>query len=117
MRLLLIALRLPRSIRFPVAWAHHRSPHICVAQAGHPGTPIIAARLTQGNKRATSRRDAFVDSLLVQEALDPTRFRSLALSNRGAGDSERTAAEADYTVESFARDLFAATQALGLRDI
>ena len=53
---------------------------------------------------------------LVQEALDPTRFRSLALSNRGAGDSERTAAEADYTVESFARDLFAATQALGLRD-
>ena len=37
---------------------------------------------------------------LVQEALDPTRFRSLALSNRGAGDSERTAAEADYTVES-----------------
>jgi pimeloyl-ACP methyl ester carboxylesterase len=53
---------------------------------------------------------------LVQEALDPTRFRSLALSNRGAGDSERTAAEADYTVESFARDLFAAVQALGLRD-
>jgi branched-chain amino acid transport system permease protein len=48
--------------------------------------------------------------------MDPTRFRSLALSNRGAGDSERTAAEADYTVESFARDLFAATQALGLRD-
>ena len=53
---------------------------------------------------------------LVQETLEPTRFRSLALSNRGAGDSERTAAEADYTVESFARDLFAATQALGLRD-
>src|SRR5438874_7559205 len=53
---------------------------------------------------------------LIQEALDPTRFRSLALSNRGAGDSERTAAEADYTVESFARDLFATTQALGLRD-
>src|SRR5262245_49149127 len=46
---------------------------------------------------------------LVQEALDPSRFRSLALSNRGAGDSERTAAEGDYTVESFARDLFAAT--------
>jgi len=53
---------------------------------------------------------------LVQEALDPTRFCSLALSNRGAGDSERTAAEADYTVESFARDLFAATQTLGRRD-
>src|SRR5215471_17586583 len=53
---------------------------------------------------------------LVQEALDPTRFCSLALSNRGAGDSERTAAESDYTVESFAGDLFTATQALGLRD-
>jgi pimeloyl-ACP methyl ester carboxylesterase len=53
---------------------------------------------------------------LVQEALDPSRYRSLALSNRGAGDSERTAAEADYTVESFARDLYAATQALGLWD-
>ena len=53
---------------------------------------------------------------LVQEALDPSRFRSLAFNNRGAGDSERTAAEADYTVQSFAHDLFAATQALGLRD-
>src|SRR5215470_18322445 len=53
---------------------------------------------------------------LVQEALDQTRFRSMALSNRGAGDSERTAAESDYTVESFAGDLFAAMQALGLRD-
>jgi len=53
---------------------------------------------------------------LVQEALDPSRFRSLAFTNRGAGDSERMAAEADYTVQSFAHDLFAATQALGLRD-
>ena len=53
---------------------------------------------------------------LMQEALDPSRFRSLAISNRGAGDSDRTASEADYTVESFARDLFAATQALGVRD-
>ena len=53
---------------------------------------------------------------LTQEALDTTRFRSLAISNRGAGDSDRSPAEADYTVEAFARDLFAATQALGLRD-
>jgi len=53
---------------------------------------------------------------LVQEALDPTRFRSVAFNNRGAGDSERTVAEADYTVQSFAHDLFAAAQALGLRD-
>jgi branched-chain amino acid transport system permease protein len=53
---------------------------------------------------------------LVQEALDATRFCSIAISNRGAGDSDRTPAEADYTVESFARDLFAAAQSLGLRD-
>lgn len=53
---------------------------------------------------------------LVQEALDASRFRSIAISNKGAGDSERTASEADYTVEAFARDLWAATQALGLRD-
>jgi len=53
---------------------------------------------------------------LMQEALEPTRFRSIALSNRGAGDSERTASEADYTVESFATDLFVAIRALGLKD-
>jgi branched-chain amino acid transport system permease protein len=53
---------------------------------------------------------------LVQEALDPTRFRSVAISNRGAGDSDRTPSEEAYTVESFARDAFAAVQALGLQD-
>ncbi len=53
---------------------------------------------------------------LLQEALDTSRFRTIALNNRGAGDSTHTAAEADYTVESFAQDLYAAVQALGLRD-
>ena len=53
---------------------------------------------------------------LMQEAMDPTRFRALAISNRGAGDSDRTASEADYTVESFSKDLFAAVQTLGLQD-
>lgn len=53
---------------------------------------------------------------LMQEALDPSRFRTIAISNRGAGDSDRTPAEADYSVESFARDLYAAVQALGLGD-
>jgi branched-chain amino acid transport system permease protein len=51
---------------------------------------------------------------LMQEALDPARFRTIAISNRGAGDSDRTPSEADYSVESFARDLYAAVQALGL---
>jgi branched-chain amino acid transport system permease protein len=53
---------------------------------------------------------------LAQEALDASRFHSIAISNRGAGDSDRTPSESDYTVESFSRDLFAAVQALGLRD-
>lgn len=51
---------------------------------------------------------------LIQEALDPTRFRTIAISNRGAGDSDRTPSEAAYTVESFARDLHAAVEALDL---
>jgi len=53
---------------------------------------------------------------LMQDAMDTTRFRTIALSNRGAGDSDRTASEADYSVESFAQDLYAAVQALGLAD-
>jgi pimeloyl-ACP methyl ester carboxylesterase len=53
---------------------------------------------------------------LMQEALDPTRFRTIAISNRGAGDSDRTALESDYSVESFARDLYAAMQVLALSE-
>ncbi|MBI2886298.1 MAG: alpha/beta hydrolase [Chloroflexi bacterium] len=53
---------------------------------------------------------------LAQEALDPARFRSIAFSNRGAGESDRTPHEQDYTVESFAQDLHSAVLALGLRD-
>ncbi len=52
---------------------------------------------------------------LMQEVLEPTRFRSIAISNRGAGDSDRSTLEADYTVEAFSGDLFAAVQALGLQ--
>ena len=53
---------------------------------------------------------------LTQEALAPDRFRSIAISNRGAGDSDRGASEDDYTIESFAKDLYAAVAMLGLRD-
>ena len=53
---------------------------------------------------------------LTQQALDPTRFRSIAISNRGAGDSDHGTQESDYTVESFAAYLFQAVEALGLRD-
>ncbi|HUX88467.1 MAG TPA: alpha/beta hydrolase [Chloroflexota bacterium] len=53
---------------------------------------------------------------LVQEALNSDRFRSIALSNRGAGDSDRTNREEDYTVDAFARDLFSAVESLGLRN-
>ena len=53
---------------------------------------------------------------LTQEALSPERFRSIAISNRGAGDSDRSPHEDDYTIEAFARDLYAAVGALGLRN-
>ncbi len=53
---------------------------------------------------------------LAQEALDPTRFRSVAISNRGAGDSDRTPSEEAYTVEAFAKDVGAAVHVLGLHD-
>lgn len=53
---------------------------------------------------------------LTQEALDPERFRTIALNNRGAGDSDRSSREEDYTTEAFATDLFAVVEALGLRD-
>lgn len=41
-------------------------------------------------------------------------FRVIALNNRGAGGSGRTAAADDYTVPAFAADLYAAVSALGL---
>jgi pimeloyl-ACP methyl ester carboxylesterase len=53
---------------------------------------------------------------LTQEALDPERYQTIAISNRGAGDSDRGTAESDYTVDAFARDLFQAVSALGLDD-
>jgi len=53
---------------------------------------------------------------LTQEALAGLGIRSLAISNRGAGDSDRTSSEDDYSVRSFARDLYEAVQALGLRN-
>jgi pimeloyl-ACP methyl ester carboxylesterase len=51
---------------------------------------------------------------LLQEALDGSRFRTVAICHRGAGDSDRSPARDDYTVERFAADDFAAAQALGL---
>jgi pimeloyl-ACP methyl ester carboxylesterase len=51
---------------------------------------------------------------LTQEGLDPSAYRSVAISHRGAGDSEHSASVDDYTVEQFARDDFAAVQALGI---
>ena len=51
---------------------------------------------------------------LFQEALNP-RFRSLAFSNRGAGDSDHGTSPDDYTVESFAAGLRAAVDAVGLQ--
>lgn len=56
---------------------------------------------------------------LTVEQMDPERFSVVALSNRGAGDSDRASAtgafgEEAYTVETFAQDLHNAVEALGL---
>ncbi len=53
------------------------------------------------------------------EFLSEERFRLIVLNNRGAGNSDRASAdgpfkEEDYSVETFAEDLFKATEALGL---
>ncbi len=53
---------------------------------------------------------------LAIERMDPSRFRVIALNNRGAGESDRTALESDYSVESFASDLHNVVEALGLDD-
>jgi branched-chain amino acid transport system permease protein len=53
---------------------------------------------------------------LTQEALDPAQYHTIAISNRGAGDSDRGQTEADYTVQSFARDLLHAVRDLGVQD-
>ncbi len=53
---------------------------------------------------------------LTQEALDPEHYRTIAISNRGAGDSDRGTSEEDYTVDAFASNLFQAVQALGVED-
>ena len=56
---------------------------------------------------------------LTMERMEPTRFRVIAINNRGAGDSARSSkdgayGEDAYTVEGFAKDLHNAVEALGL---
>ncbi len=51
---------------------------------------------------------------LTQQALDPNVFKTIAISNKGAGDSDRAPSEEGYSVESFAKDLYQAIDTLGL---
>ncbi len=51
---------------------------------------------------------------LMQESLDAAKYHSVAISHRGAGDSDRSVSIDDYSIETFAADDFAATQALGI---
>lgn len=53
---------------------------------------------------------------LTMEKMDPTAYRIIAINNRGAGDSDRTPSEDDYSVENFARDLANAVETLGLNN-
>ena len=52
----------------------------------------------------------------VEQLTAAGRFRIIAFNNRGAGESDRSELESDYSVESFAVDLFNAVDQLGLRD-
>ena len=51
------------------------------------------------------------------ENLSPDHFRVIVLNNRGAGGSDRTPNEDDYTVETFAGDLFNVVETLRLDGI
>ena len=53
---------------------------------------------------------------IVQESLDERRFRTIAINNVGAGDSDRPSREEDYSFEAFALNLWDAVTALGLDD-
>jgi len=53
---------------------------------------------------------------LVQESLDERRFRTIAINNVGAGDSDRPNTEAAYTFEAFSANLWDAVTTLGLDD-
>ena len=56
------------------------------------------------------------DLAIYQEALDPAQYHTIAISNRGAGDSDRGQTEEDYSVPAFARDLLHALHTLGVQD-
>lgn len=48
------------------------------------------------------------------DSMSEDRFRVIVLNNRGAGNSDRTPNEEDYSVETIACDLFSVTEALKL---
>jgi pimeloyl-ACP methyl ester carboxylesterase len=53
---------------------------------------------------------------MVQQALPADRYASIAINNRGAGNSEAPPDEADFGVQPFAADAFELVQQLGWSD-
>jgi pimeloyl-ACP methyl ester carboxylesterase len=53
---------------------------------------------------------------MVQQALPAQRYASIAINNRGAGNSEAPPDEADFGVQPFASDAFELVSQLGWRD-
>jgi len=53
---------------------------------------------------------------LVQEALPADRYHSIAVNNRGAGETDILPNEADYGIPLFASDVHELVTELGLRD-
>ncbi len=54
---------------------------------------------------------------LVQEALPEDRYRTIAVNNRGAGETEAPPEEDDFGIEPFASDVYELVTQLGLRDL
>ena len=91
-----------------------------------PFTQLSKVRLhwyESGDRASASERLVFVHGFqasgriwqLMQELL-PAPYYSIAVDNRGAGQSDAPPDEADYGCKPFADDLFALVTQLGLRD-
>ncbi len=59
---------------------------------------------------------AILGKYTIEALSELGKYRIIAINNRGAGDSDRTSSEDDYTVQNFANDLYNAVSALGLGD-
>ena len=73
-------------------------------QFGHGPERVLLIHGFQASARIWQR---------AQELLPADRYTTVAINNRGAGQSDAPPSDADYAVEIFARDVFEWTQRHG----